>query len=375
LKILALNWQDPKNPMGGGAEVHIWENLKRFAAWGHEVTLLCSDFEGGGPEDFYDGVRILRKGKRFNFNYIAPGMVKRALKENKYDILLEDINKIPFYTPLYARLPILVIIPHLFATTVFREINFVMGSYIYLMEQPLRWIYRRFPYCVISSSTKTDLIKRGIQADNITVVECGIDEQTYCYDKAVKKYDQPTALYLGRIKKYKSIQHLLRAWPRVLGVTPEARLQVVGDGDYLGTLKKLAADLRISNSVEFPGFVSRESKVERFRKSWCTVYPSLKEGWGLTNIEANACGTPALAADSPGLRDSVDNGKSGLLFEYGNVDAISSSILKVFQDGEFRNKLSTGALEWARKFNWDDSAGQMLKLIEKIVALSKKKSQ
>lgn len=372
MKILALNWQDLKNPMGGGAEVHLWENLKRFAAGGHEVTLLCSDFEGGGPEDFYDGVKVIRKGKRLNFNFVAPGMVRRELKRQKYDIILEDINKIPFYTPVYARVPILVIIPHLFATTVFQEINFVLGSYIYIMEQPLRFVYKKYPYCVISQSTKKDLIKRGISAEQITVVECGIDEKTYSYDASVKKYENPTALYLGRVKKYKSIQHLLEAWPKILAKAPNAKLQVVGSGDYLDSLKQMAQKLGISDSVELPGFVSKESKVERFRKSWCTVYPSLKEGWGLTNIEANACGTPALAARVPGLRDSVSEGESGLLFEYGNIDEIAEKVIDVFTDQNLREKLSAGAREWAKKFNWDDSAGRMLALIEKIVGGSRR---
>jgi glycosyltransferase involved in cell wall biosynthesis len=371
LKILTLNWQDPKNPMGGGAEIHIWENLKRFANWGHEVTLLCSDFEGGGTEDFYDGVRVVRKGKRFNFNYVAPGMVKRELKNQNYDILLDDINKIPFYTPRYVNIPVLAIIPHLFATTVFREINFVMATYIFLMEQPLKYVYKNCPYCVISESTKTDLIKRGIDKDRITVIECGIDENAYNNDKSVGKYKTPTALYLGRIKKYKSVQHLLEAWPLVLKETPEAKLQVVGNGDYLDKLKELAKKLEIEASVEFPGFVSQESKVERYRRSWCNVYPSPKEGWGLTNIEANACGTPAVAANVPGLRDSVSDGKSGLLFEYGNINELASKILKIFQDEKTRDELNKGALKWAGKFNWDDSARKMLSLIEKIVKSSK----
>ncbi|MBD3219337.1 MAG: glycosyltransferase [candidate division Zixibacteria bacterium] len=367
LKILALNWQDPKNPMGGGAEVHLWENLKRFAEWGHEVTLLCSDFKDGGPEDFYDGVRVIRKGKRLNFNFVAPRMVKKELRQNNYDILLEDINKIPFYTPFYVKIPILAIIPHLFATTVFQEINFVLGSYIYIMEQPLRYIYKKFPYCVISESTKKDLIRRGVSPDRITVIECGIDEETYSYDESVKKYENPTALYLGRIKKYKSIQHILTAWPKVLERVPKASLQVVGSGDYLDALKAKAEKLGISDSIEFPGFVSKKSKIERFRKAWCTVYPSLKEGWGLTNIEANACGTPALASRVPGLKDSVSDGKSGMLFEYGNIEQIASQIIKLFTDEELRICLSKGAREWAARFNWDDSAGKMIELIEKIV--------
>lgn len=367
MRILAVNWQDPKNPYGGGAEVHLWENLKRFAAAGHRVTLICSQFKGGDAEDSYDGVRVIRKGGRFYFNFVAPGMIRRELERNKYDVILEDINKIPFYTPLYTALPILVVIPHLFATTVFREINFVLGIYIYLAEQPIRFFFRKYPYCVISESTRTDLVGRGIPPDNIKVIECGIDHSLYCPDSSVEKYREPTALYLGRVKKYKSIQHILRAWPRVLERVPDAKLQIVGDGDYLDKLKNMASSIDISASVDFPGFVASDSKIERMRRAHCVIYPSLKEGWGLTNIEANACGTLSVSADSPGLRDSVSDGVSGVLFPYGDVERLADIVIRVLENEEYRRKLEKGALEWASRFDWDSSAERMLALMDEVI--------
>jgi glycosyltransferase involved in cell wall biosynthesis len=367
LRILAVNWQDPKNPLAGGAEVHLWENLKRFAAEGHYITLVCSTFEGASSEDHYDGINIIRKGGRLYFNYVAPRLIRKEISRKHYDVIIEDINKIPFYTPLYTPLPILAVIPHLFATTVFQEINFVLGSYIYLAEQPIRLLFRKFPYCVISQSTKADLVKRGIPDGNITVIECGIDHSFYCVDKSVKKCSEPTALYLGRIKKYKGVHHILEAWPDVLSKVPSARLQVVGDGDYIDKLRSLAERLNISESVEFPGFVDPASKIERMRKAHCVIYPSLKEGWGLTNIEANACGTLAIAADSPGLRDSVSDGFSGILFPHGDRKRLAESVVKIFGDSGYRKELERGAVEWASKFDWDTSAGKMLSLIHSVV--------
>ena len=368
MNILAVNWQDPKNPLAGGAEVHLWENLKRFADDGHNVTLVCSRFKGAEAEDSYDGIRVVRKGGRFYFNYIAPFLVRRELRRAKYDVILEDINKVPFYTSLYTNLPILVVIPHLFATTVFQEINFVMGSYIYLAEQPIRFILRNYPYCVISESTRQDLVKRGIPSKNIRVIECGIDHSMYCTDESVGKYDQPTALYLGRIKKYKSVQHILQAWQKVMESVPDARLQIVGDGDYLSNLKEMSGRLDLNDSVSFPGFVSAESKVDMLRRSHCAVYPSLKEGWGLTNIEANACGTLAIAADVAGLRDSVSDGVSGSLFKYGDIDALAKTVIRVFRKDDYRHRLEQGALQWASRFDWDRSAARMLELLHEVAA-------
>ncbi len=233
MKILALNWNDLKNPFAGGAEVHLEELLRRLVQYGHDVTLFCSGYKGCLPEETIEGVRIIRHGNRYNFNLIAPYHLRKLVKEYRFDILVEDINKIPFYTPLYLKLKTLVVVPHLFATTVFQEINFVLGSYIYLAERPLVYVYKRLPFNVISESTADDLVRRGIPREEISVIHCGIDRQVYAYDSEVSKYDRPTILYLGRIKKYKSIQHLIHAFAIIKKEILQARLMVVGNGDYL----------------------------------------------------------------------------------------------------------------------------------------------
>jgi glycosyltransferase involved in cell wall biosynthesis len=366
LNILALNWQDLTNPLAGGAEVHLEELLRRVVARGHSVTLFCSNYHGGKTEEEIEGVRILRAGNRYNFNLITPRHIRRIVKKESFDLFIEDINKIPFYSPLYQKLPTLVIIPHLFSTTVFSEINFVLGSYIYLAEKPLRAVYRPHRFCVISESTAQDVVSRGIPRENVSVIHCGIDRHLYNNKQNLPKFDAPTVLYLGRIKKYKSVQHLLLAFALVVKRIPEAKLAVVGDGDYLPVLKTLAGKLGLDHRVEFPGFVSREKKVEYLCRSHVMVYPSLKEGWGLTNIEANSCGTTVIAADSPGLRDSVQDGVGGLLYQYGNTNQLAEKIQLVLTDAELRRRLEDGGRNWAEQFDWDSAAEQFLALCETV---------
>ncbi|MCH8027091.1 MAG: glycosyltransferase family 4 protein [candidate division Zixibacteria bacterium] len=356
MRILALNWNDLKNPYGGGAEVHLEELLRRLVKYGHQVTLFCSGFKDCAAEEVVEGIRIIRRGNRYNFNLIAPFHLRKMVKENNFDILIEDINKIPFYTPLYLNLNTLVVVPHLFATTVFHEINFVLGSYIYLSERPFTWVYKRSKFNVISESTADDLAKRGIPRKNISVTYCGIDREIYKYDSSVSKYEQPTILYLGRIKKYKSIQHLILAFRKVKDKISDARLMIVGAGDYLKALKKLADSLKLSDAVDFAGFVSQDEKVERMRRSHLAVLPSIREGWGLTNIECNSVGTTVVAANSPGLRDSVKDGETGLLYPYGDVGALVESIMKILSNIDYRQQLEKSALEWAESFNWDSAA-------------------
>lgn len=340
--------------------------MRRLVGRGHTVTLFCSGWSGCEPEEVVDGIRIIRRGNRYSFNLIAPWHLRRLAREERFDLLIEDINKIPFYTPFYLRLKRLVVIPHLFATTVFQELNFILGSYIYLAERPMTAVYRNDHFNVISESTADDIAARGIPRENISVIHCGIDREIYNVDPTVTKYDRPTILYLGRIKKYKSIQHLILALKKVRVKLPDASLMVVGAGDYLPQLKALAASLDLVEAVEFPGFVTQADKVDRMRRAHVAALPSPKEGWGLTNIEANACGTTVIASRSPGLRDSVNDNVSGLLYEYGDIDELADKLFMILSDTDTRTRLETGGLDWADQFNWDAAAEKFERLILSI---------
>ena len=366
-RILVVNWQDLKNPLSGGAEIHLQETLSRLSAWGHQVTLLCSGFDSGPAEESYDGLRVVRRGRRANFNWVVPRHVRRLLADERFDIVLEDINKIPFYLSLFTTKPLLVVVPHLFATTVFHEINFLLASYIFLMERPVSMVYRKRPWMVISESTKADLMRRGIPAERITVIHCGIDHAHYAPDPGVPRFERPTILYLGRLKKYKSVDHLLRAAARLPESVGNWRMVVVGAGDDRPRLEHIARQLGIQHRVEFTGFVDQAVKVDYLRRAHVAVCPSLKEGWGLTNIEANACGAPVIAADVPGLQDSVRPGVTGLLYPYGDIDALADRLARVLVDHALWNTLSTGGLAWAKSFHWDQGARQTEALIEQVI--------
>ena len=367
MRILAINWQDLKNPQAGGAEVHLQEILKRLAREGHRVDLLCSNFPGGSTKDVSAGITIYRHGSRYNFNWVVPFAARRLIKENRYDVVLEDINKIPFYTPLYQKLPTLVVIPHLFADAVFQEINFILGAYIYLAEKPVTRIYRNNRFMVISESTSAELARRGIPSENIEVVECGIDKSVFKFDPEIPKFAESTIVYVGRLKKYKTVETIIKAMPKIKAEIPDARLVIVGSGDHRQALENMVETMNLNDTIEFKGFIPESEKVSYLRRSHLSVYPSLKEGWGLTNIEANACGTAVLAARVPGLRDSVDDGRSGLLFEYGNIDDYAEKAITILKDNEYRRSLEMGGLRWAANFSWDKAAVETERILKGII--------
>ncbi len=368
MRILALNWQDLKNPQAGGAEVHLEEILKRLVQYGHQVDLLCSNFPGGGKTDITDGINIIRSGSRLNFNWVAPFALRKLISANRYDVVIEDINKIPFYSSLYHKLPTLIVIPHLFADTIFQEINFILGSYIFLFEKPVPLMYKTRQFMVISKSTADEVEKRGIPRENIHVVECGIDKEIYRFDPSIPKFDIPTLIYIGRLKKYKNVETAITALPLIRKTVPNARLVIIGSGDHQPDLQRLTEAMGLTDAVEFKGFIPQAEKITYLRRAHISVYPSLKEGWGLTNIEANACGTAVLAARVAGLQDSVDEGNSGLLFEFGNIEAFASLAVKMICDDSFRKGLEMGGLRWAANFSWDKAAKATEDIIKRIVA-------
>jgi glycosyltransferase involved in cell wall biosynthesis len=136
------------------------------------------------------------------------------------------------------------------------------------------------------------------------------------------------------------------------------RLLVGGKGEYEPELRRLAAELRVEDRVEFLGFVSEERKRELFRTVWANVFPSPKEGWGITNVEAAACGTPTVASDAPGLRESVLDGRTGLLVPHGSVEALADALAGLAAAPERVAELGRAALDFAQGFTWDRTADE-----------------
>ena len=365
MRLLALNWRDLRNPEAGGAEIHLHEILKRAVREGHEVTQISQAVQGLPSEEIMDGVRILRHGKRNTFNITLKKFAVSLDIAANYDLVIEDLCKIPFYSPKWSPVPVLTIVPHLFGTTVYREVAFPLALYVNFMELFIPRVYCRSPFIAISNSTKTDLVRRGIDPRKISVVPCGIDTDFYTPDEQTAP-EQGSFLYVGRLKRYKGVQLILAALALLCEQGRDYTLTVLGSGDYEGELKKLSTRLNLDDVVTFEGFVSQEYKLNWLRKAWAAVFASEKEGWGLTVIEANACGTPVIASDSDGLRDSVRDGETGLLVPHGDIEKLAAAMDNIACDRALRQKLSKQGIEWAAGFNWDTTASKMIELMEQI---------
>jgi glycosyltransferase involved in cell wall biosynthesis len=367
VKILLMNWQDIKNPLAGGAEVHMHEIFKRIVARGHDVTLFCCHYPGASPREEIDGLHVIREGTRNFFNYYVRGRYRSEFRRQNFDIVVDDINKIPFYTPWFVEKPLVGILHHLFGPAVYHEVAFLPGLYVSLAEKLATRVYRNVPMAVVSESTRQELIGYGFPAENIFIVPNAVNHSDYSALEYAKPA-RPIIGHLGRLKKYKSADHLLRAFQIVRLEIPDVQLHIIGDGTHRAELEKLSQELGIADSVQFLGYLSQQETVRRLHQMSVLANCSAKEGWGLTVIEANSCGVPVVASDVPGLRDSVVDEKTGLLFEYGNIEQISQKLLLMLRDEHLRSRLRSEAIFWAHSFNWDDSAGKMIDLMERVVA-------
>ena len=360
MKILVLNWLDRENPQSGGAEVHLHEIFRRLVEWGHSVTLLCSAWPGCERRAMLDGIDVHRVGGRYTLSLAAPVYFRHRLRTEGFDVVVEDLNKVPFFAPLWGvGAPVALIVHHLFGATAFQEASFPVAAATWLLERPVPRVFRSVPTVAVSDSTVEDLVGRGLPRSRIEIIHNGVDLEVLSPLPPEERFPEATLLFLGRLKRYKRVDLLLEAVAALVRRGISCRLLVAGRGDDQLRLEALRKSLNISEHVDFLGFISDAEKRDLLQKGWIHLLTSANEGWGISNLEAAACGTPTIASDVPGLRDSVVDGQTGFLVPHGDVETLSRRIEDLLGDDEKRQHLGVGARSFAEGFGWDASARAM----------------
>ena len=366
LSILIISYRDIRHPEMGGAEVIIHEIYRRLQQRGHRVTFLTGAWPGCALHDEIDHMKVVRAGSTYTFNWIVPRMW-RKLRSQGFDLIVEDLNKIPFFGPSFQReVPVLANVPHLFGTTVFREASWPVALYVYLHERFIPLSYRRCRFQVLSDTTRQDLEGRGIDPSKIDVIRSGIDHDFYRPPKR-NGTPGPVLLYLGRLKKYKGIELAIQALPEVLQRVPEAEYWIAGEGDYRPALEAQVRRMGLVDHVRLLGYKDGAEKLDMMGGARVLVYTSPKEGWGLSVIEANAMGIPAVASDAPGLRESVRHGETGFLVPHGDVPALADRLTQLLSDDALWGRMGQAGIEWASRFSWDRMADETEELLRRVV--------
>ncbi len=362
MRILVVNWQDRENPQSGGAETHLHEVFGRVAARGHQVTLLCGGWPGAPSSAVLDGIQVHRVGTRYTFPLLVHAAFARGVAGTDHDVLVEDLNKLPLLTPWWVSTrsgrpaPVVVgLVHHLFGATAFQALAPPLAMGVWLGERPLGHVYRNVPFQAVSVSTADDLVSRGIPRDRVHVIYQGVDTEAFTPDATLRS-PTPLFAYLGRLKRYKGVQLLIQAFGRVS--LPDARLAIAGAGDYRGALERLVRSLDLDGRVQFLGRVSEADKLLLLRRAWALAIASPKEGWGITNMEAAASGTPVVASNSPGICESVQDGRTGFLVPHGDLPALTAAFERFGRDPALVSTMGAAGRHFAETLTWDRAAAE-----------------
>lgn len=339
-RVLVYNWRDIRHKYAGGAEIYLHEILKRWTEQGIKVTLFCGN-DGMSPrQETIDGVETIRRGG-FYLVYIWAFLYYIFRFRNKYDVIIDCQNGIPFFTPLYTRKPVYCLMFHVHQEVFRKSLNKLLAVIAVFLERDLMpVVYSKTKFVTISESSKEAIQGLDLGKSGIDIVHPGVDLQK-CFPG--QKNEEPLVVYLGRLKYYKSVHLLITAFKIILKEIPNAKLAIVGTGEEEEVLREQAKKEGLNGEIIFTGQVTEFEKLMYLQKAWVAVNPSYMEGWGLTTIEANACATPVVASNVPGLKDSVLDNHTGFLVDYGKVEQLSEKILELLDKRQTRESMGSTA--------------------------------
>lgn len=375
-KILFLSWRDIKAPKKGGAEVFTHEMFKNIDKNKFEIEHISPMFEGAKGEEYIDGVRYIRRG---NIATVIPYAMYYYFKNrNEINFVVDQCNSHRFFTPFWVSSKKRIFFIHQMTREIwFRNMKAPFSHLGYYTEKIMTKIYKKNRTFTVSNSTKNDLIDMGLNSESIMILPEGIDFVPWERDDFLEKEKEYTFTYVGRYAKYKGIDYALDAFGKFQRKHPNSKLWIVGkkNQEYIDKhLSPIIKKYNLTESTEegegdvtYFGFVSDEKKLELMSKSHMLLFPSEREGWGLTVTEAAAVGTPSIVYKSAGLVDAVDNGRAGFLVKENTVDGIYKEMCSLVDMKDHYEEKRIDAHEFSKNFQWHKTANEFENYMEGII--------
>jgi len=357
--IHVLAWRDLDDPEAGGSEVHASSIARVWAAAGIEVTLHSSSAAGHPATTMRDGYRVVRRSGRYMV-FPRTALSSLRLRTRRGDGLVEIWNGMPFFSPLWARCPSIVLLHHVHAEMWRMVLKPAVlaraGEVIEFGVAPA--VYRRSHLLTLSWSSKAEIVDLlGIPAERIGVVPPGVDTR---FQPGAGRADHPVVVGVGRLVPVKRFHLLIDALVQLRERHPTLEAVIVGEGSERPKLEAQIQAAGASGWVSLPGRLADDELVALYRRAWVLASTSLREGWGMTITEAAACGTPAVVTDIAGHHDAVSIGRSGLLVPSSCGEPLVDGLDRVLTDRVLRRRLSAGAQEHATALRWDVAARRTL---------------
>lgn len=361
-RVLILNWRDLHNPLAGGGEVHVWRVFEEAVRRGWDVRGICSRFPGASVHEEVEGIPVYRCGTELTYAASVPRAYRQIRRAFRPDIVFEVMDKLPLMTPFYVREPSVCFLHHFFGAAAALEVSRPIAWGVQAAERLVPFVYQTTPFMTGSPSATSELVSMGIPREQIDTLPYGVDRESL---GTVPKSSRPSIVYLGRLRRYKHVDHILRAAAQLQRDFPHLRVDIVGRGDAEGTLRALTASLGLESCVRFRGYVSEAEKRRLIGRAWVACLPSRKEGFGLSIPESALCGTPTVGYDVPGVCDAIEHGVTGLLVPYSDERSLVQSVRELLVNQGFRDALASGAAARYADFTWERAAALTLAAMER----------
>ncbi len=353
MNILWMNWRDIKHPRKGGAEVLTFGIFKRLVDRGHRVTWFTGAFPGGADSEVIDGVKVVRRGTALTVRAHAYGYYRET---SDLDVVVDEVNTLPFMTPVYSRTPVVACIHQLAREIWYYEAPPGIAQIGYALEPLYLRPYRQVPTLTLSASSESSLRNEMGFTGRIGIMPLAIDQYAAQPPLPLRERDD-TIVSLGRVTRSKRLDQQIQALA-LLRTPPydRLRLQIIGGGTsgMRESLRALAQRLGVEDRVEWPGFVSEAEKRRLLAVAKLLVMSSVREGWGLAVSEANLAGTPAVGYRILGLKDSIKDGLTGLLTEE-SPSALAQGIRQMLDDEARYARIAQTAQDDARGLTWEST--------------------
>ncbi|UKS56260.1 glycosyltransferase family 4 protein [Exiguobacterium acetylicum] len=362
--LLFLSWRDIKHPKAGGAEVFTHEMLRRVSD-DYDITHLSPAFDGGHDVEYLDGITYIRKGTSLSIVPYAFSYYQSHAAT--IDLVVDQMNTHHFFTPLYVPQSKRALFIHQLTREIW-QIN-VRPPFSYVgewTETPRLQLYRTGRALTVSQSTADDLLAVGFSKDNVTILPEGLSFTPWQEADWKSKEEHPTFLYVGRMSAYKGINDALQAFVMLKREYADARFWVIGkkDEEYIAQQLDPLVPEEMRESIIYFGFVSEEEKLERMSRATALLFPSKREGWGLTVSEAAAVGTPTIVYDAPGLRDAVQYGMTGYMAKNQTPGALAAEMRACLRDPEEYETIRLAGHRFAQTLHWDHTGQAFRRWLE-----------
>lgn len=361
-RILFLNWRDLANPAAGGAEVHTEQIARRFAEAGALLTLFTSQYDGATPYDWSSDYLVVRKGGRFGV-YLAAARHLRKYG-HQYDVIVDCQNGIPFFAPAFVSsgTPVVCMVHHVHQEQFDMYFPWPTNHLGRLLEgRVTRRVYRNGIFVAVSPSTRAEMRRQLRLQMPVHVVPSAFNPPP---ESSARRSPTPTIAVVTRLVPHKQLNRLVEAVPELLQRWPELHVDIAGTGAARDGLLAQVQELGLERSVSLPGRVTEQVKSDLLSRAWLTVSPSLAEGWGLTVLEANTLGTPTLAYNVPGLRDTVRHGLTGWLVPPGEgLGRALTNVLEELSNSVRQRVIADACQQWSGQFSWELTAERMARVV------------